>query len=264
MVCVTALGVRGAIPILNPDMRRYGGNTTCFLLDLDGHTLLLDGGSGVLNAPLNGDCDILLSHTHLDHIIGLTFWKGLQVPGRNVHIRTKERGGLGAKAQLTRLMQPPVWPFTPDAYKANVTFSEIIPLQPFSLFEGMSVKTIPSNHPCEGTCFIITYDGIRISYLVDYEHGGEFDGAILEEVSGSDLLIYDGMFCDAEYRADIGHATWQQGVRTATECGVKRTVFTHHHPDRTDDEMDVFARELSGMGVNACFAKEGERYVVRD
>ena len=45
---VLLLGVRGSLPVSGADFARYGCATTCFLLELDGQFLLVDGGSGLL------------------------------------------------------------------------------------------------------------------------------------------------------------------------------------------------------------------------
>jgi phosphoribosyl 1,2-cyclic phosphodiesterase len=79
-------GTRGSIPTPGPQTARYGGNTACVSVSgPGGRLLILDAGSGLrplghqLMGGRNGtiSADILLSHTHWDHIQGLPFFKPL-------------------------------------------------------------------------------------------------------------------------------------------------------------------------------------------
>src|SRR5215213_6258553 len=76
---VTFWGTRGSIPTPGPETARYGGNTACIsITGPDERLVILDAGSGL--RPLGHAlmkrrsgvlmADILLSHTHWDHIQG--------------------------------------------------------------------------------------------------------------------------------------------------------------------------------------------------
>ena len=74
-------GVRGSLPAPGPRTARYGGNTVCVELRCGPHLLILDAGSGLreLGCVLAAhrtpiEADILLTHTHLDHMCGLPFF----------------------------------------------------------------------------------------------------------------------------------------------------------------------------------------------
>ena len=83
-------GTRGSIPTPGPQTTRYGGNTSCVsITGSNGQLLILDAGSGLraLGHQLMAQrgativADILLSHTHWDHIQGLPFFKPLSAAG---------------------------------------------------------------------------------------------------------------------------------------------------------------------------------------
>ncbi len=64
-------GARGSIPAPGPQMNRYGGNTSCVQVSLEGgEELILDAGTGIrtLGLGLTGRerIHILLTHLHLD------------------------------------------------------------------------------------------------------------------------------------------------------------------------------------------------------
>ena len=107
---VTILGARGSIPASGPKFARYGGATTCVLVRLGGHTLVLDAGSGLLNLPGPAECEILpekpqplpllISHPHIDHLLGLPMCPYCLKPGGAVDVYMRERMGLGGRAAL--------------------------------------------------------------------------------------------------------------------------------------------------------------------
>lgn len=69
-------GTRGGIAVPGPLTQRYGGNTSCIEMRCGDHLLILDAGTGLrgLGTALAAetatvDADLLLTHTHLDHIL---------------------------------------------------------------------------------------------------------------------------------------------------------------------------------------------------
>jgi ribonuclease BN (tRNA processing enzyme) len=87
-------------------------------------------------------------------------------------------------------------------------------------------------------------------------------------VGDADLLIHDSMYTEAEYpnRVGWGHSTFEQSLRLAMDGGVKKLLFTHHDPMRTDYELDAIVakmREEASRGsgsLEVAAAKEGVDY----
>ena len=86
-------GVRGSLPTPGRKTVRYGGNTSCVEVRLGERRVILDAGSGLVEfvaataadpGPVN--IDLLLSHTHYDHICGLPFYAPLFQPKNEVRI----------------------------------------------------------------------------------------------------------------------------------------------------------------------------------
>ena len=63
---------------------------------------------------------------------------------------------------------------------------------------------------------------------------------LLDFIQGADILIHDSMYTDEEYpsRVGWGHSTFSQSLRLAEEAGVKKLLFFHHDPERSDEEID--------------------------
>ena len=88
------------------------------IADRDGRLVILDAGSGLrplgheLMAGATGaiTADILLSHTHWDHIQGLPFFKPLSAPGNCFCIYGAAQEGVALEEILRRQMDPMVFP----------------------------------------------------------------------------------------------------------------------------------------------------------
>ena len=68
-------GCRGSLPSPGAEKLKYGGNTSCVQLEHKNTCIILDGGSGIVDLgkswnPKYTEVNILLSHLHLDHIMG--------------------------------------------------------------------------------------------------------------------------------------------------------------------------------------------------
>ena len=73
---LTVLGARGSMPIEGENYSLYGGATSCYKVEAGNEEIYLDAGSGIVNAipAQNSRITVLLTHVHLDHIIGFPFF----------------------------------------------------------------------------------------------------------------------------------------------------------------------------------------------
>jgi phosphoribosyl 1,2-cyclic phosphodiesterase len=235
---------------------RYGGNTSCLEVTAGGRRLIFDAGTGIRmlgvelarQAPL--DIDIYFTHTHLDHLSGLTFFKPLFDKSNAVRLWA---GHLEApytlKKVVSNLMQAPIYPVTLDIFQATVSFKEFHAGTSLSC-GTVTMRTAPLNHPNGATGYRIEYNGKSICYITDTEHReGERDQTIVELCRGADLMIYDCSYTDEEYPRykGWGHSTWQEGVRIADAAGVGTLAIFHHDPSHDDAFMDDVARKAAVM-----------------
>jgi ribonuclease BN (tRNA processing enzyme) len=89
--------------------------------------------------------------------------------------------------------------------------------------------------------------GRTICYLPDNElekgdfavGGAEWRAELRAFLDGVDLMIHDATYTEEEYptRHGWGHSTFEQAFTLARECGVRRLLFFHHAPERTDDQL---------------------------
>ena len=192
--------------------------------------------------------DILVSHTHWDHIQGLPFLHPLNVKGNSVRIYGSAQEGVGLESILDRQMDPMVFPIPLRALAAELTVTEIAG----GAFEidGFTVEAFRLRHPGTtlGYKLVPVRGGPIMAYLTDNELGsggnydvpGDWRRQLVEFLGGVHTLIHDGMYSDElmAMRAGWGHSTPRQAVELASECDATRLILFHHEPEHDDEMID--------------------------
>ena len=256
---ITFWGTRGSIPTPGPQTARYGGNTSCVAVaGAEDELVILDAGSGIrplgrqlhLSGSGNGrmSADILVSHTHWDHIQGLPFFQPLNVKGNSVRIYGSAQEGVGLESILDRQMDPMVFPIPLRALAAELTVTEIA--GGAVEIAGFTVEAFRLRHPGTtlGYKLVPVRGGPTTAYLTDNElgSGGNYDvppdwrKQLVEFLGGVHTLIHDGMYSDElmAMRSGWGHSTPREAVELAGECDANRLILFHHEPEHDDDMID--------------------------
>ena len=256
---VAVLGVRGSFPATGGDYLEYGGNTSCFLADLGGETVVLDAGSGLSllgNAvPLPGGrkrVHILLSHLHMDHIMGLFSFSLLHDPAAEVCLY----GDTGLRSHLGAVLGPPYWPLGLDDFRAGVQVRELTAGARFTLGEGVAVSTLRGKHPGNSLLYRLESGGKTLVYTLDCEMDGDTRAALTRFARNADLLIWDAAFTPGDFKKGWGHSTWQEGLALGREAGVKQVLMTHYSQNYTDSFLSE-QKKLAGADSRCLFAREG-------
>jgi len=183
---LTFWGTRGSIPTPGPQTARYGGNTACISITHgDGRLTILDAGSGL--RPLGHElmtrpgrtltADVLLSHTHWDHIQGLPFFKPLSARGNRFCVYGAAQEGVPLEEILRRQMDPMVFPVPLEALAARIEVREIVDERsaeearfvgsPTIRIDGEDVQPPPADEPIGLTCRIYRLRDDRVSPTPD-------------------------------------------------------------------------------------------------
>lgn len=263
---VTILGTRGSVPVSGRAFLRYGGATTCVLVQLAGQSVVLDAGTGLLELPplLQEGTDrlpLLLTHPHADHLLGLPMCPIPFKSGFQIDIYAAKRCGLNAEAQVRALMGPPLWPVGPERLTASVTFRE---LPPHLELGSVAVDTMEGVHPGGVSLLRLTGGGRRVVFATDCTLTDALLPALTEFARDCDLLLCDGQYSDAEWstRAGFGHSTWTAAARLGRDCGAKQIRVIHHDPAHTDSFLDGAAEELRSIHSDCAFARAGEEILL--
>ena len=260
-------GVRGSIACPGPDTLKYGGNTPCVEVRCGDYRLIFDAGTGLrpLGAELVAagvhDADLFLSHTHYDHVMGFPFFCFAFNPKNTLRIWS---GHLHPECTTEQAMQgfmrPPFFPVSTDIFEAQVSFHDFKMGDMLEPSPGVKVSTAALNHPNGAAGYRVDYAGKSMCYLTDTEHvDGKPDQNVLALIKDADIVVYDSMFTDEEFRryAGWGHSTWQEGVRLCQAAGAKTLAIFHHLPERDDAALDAIAAEAKRAFKGAVIAREG-------
>ncbi len=226
----------------------WGGNTSCIEVSTDKQRLIIDAGSGLKNlgyellkGPLGkgkGEVDMLFTHFHWDHLIGLPFFVPLFIPGNRINT-------YAVQPELNEVF-PTLFkkPYFPVPYEKLGSKIECHALEPRKekMFGDISVTPYQLDHPDPCWGFKITHEGKSFSYCVDTEatRTSRVDlGLDLPLYQNVDLMIFDSQYTLAEIadKVDWGHAASPIGVDIAMREGVKKIIFVHHDPAASDDKI---------------------------
>lgn len=276
-------GVRGSMPCSGPEFAAYGGHTTCVLVTgTGGERLLLDAGSGVqavnsrLARPVPAGAEagivVLLSHLHLDHVLGLPKLAALFTPGAEVRIVAPAPVGLSLQQALDRVFSPPLWPYSLAQATARVRIQELaradLDGRSTALRHGgLTVRGLEMPHP--GGCAAWRIEdangggSLVLATDLEWERGDEQQHRSFVELCARphpvDLLVMDGQFSSDELprHRGWGHSSTAQCAEAAAAAGVARLLVTHHAPGNDDARLDTIARELEILRPGATLAREG-------
>ncbi len=262
-------GVRGSLPVPGPSTIRTGGNTSCLLYTAGDEKIVLDCGSGmrVLANDLMAEgkpirASVLISHYHWDHLTGLPFFYPIYSPHTELTFYGERKDSGGVKDEVAKQFMGPNFPVERKDLGSKLRYEEISPESSLDI-GPVHIEVVRLQHPnlCMG--FRLEYQGSKIVYATDHEHGSELDDSLIEFARDADCLVFDQMYTKREYEArarGFGHSTWEEGVRIATAAGVKNLFLFHHDPNRDDDAVDQIEAEATRAFRGAIAAREGFEY----
>jgi len=272
---VRVWGVRGSIPVSSPDTLRYGGNTSCIEIRTHaGERIILDAGTGIrelgkammLEEP--GECAILISHWHWDHIQGLPFFPPLFDPRWKLTVHCHETQGIAcAQDALNHLFDGRHFPLKFEEISCPPDLLRFALGEPFQL-GSTRVQTCPTNHPGSCVAYRITAGDWSFAFTGDHENTDlpqPLDSPLRALLAGCDCVLADGQFTEEEYsrRHGWGHSAMESWPPLLAALGVRRLFITHHSPDRTDTELDAclgtLRQRFDTLPMSIGFAKEGMR-----
>ncbi len=279
---VKVWGARGSIPAPGPQMNRYGGNTSCVQVTLDGgEELILDAGTGIrtlgLNLVNNPKVNILLTHLHLDHIQGLMFFPPCFQEESSITIWGPASPEASLEDRIARYISAPLSPVEVRELPCDVSFRDTPPSEWTIGTATVRAEAVTHRGPTLG--YRITEGDTSLCYIPDHEPalGASLEDLDPEWISGfdlackADLLIHDCQYADDEYGEHVGwgHSALGDTLTFARRVEAKRLLLFHHDPMHDDEYLDGLgaeaARRFTEAGGNAAdisMAQEGNELQV--
>ena len=285
-------GVRGSIASPGPKTVRYGGNTTCIEVRTDNNELfIIDAGTGIfpLSQSLLGEmpitANVLITHSHWDHIQGLPFFVPNFIPGNTLrlHGAFDPVSGNGVEQVMSVQLQYSYFPVREAELKARMEYVTLMPGEPVQIGSA-TVTPYLLNHPVINLGYRIESAGKSMFFTGDHEPPyniyeaadpefaeyqqfvDEKGDAILRAMAGVDVLIADSSYTSQEYpgKRGWGHGSFDSSIAYARQAGARVLYCTHHEPTRSDDALEqVFAQALADNpgaadGPEIRLAREGD------
>jgi len=287
-------GVRGSIPVPGPETVRTGGNTSCLQIVHGDEVIICDSGTGI--RPLGQELmrsdrisriNILLSHTHWDHIQGLPFFAPLYREGQEIQIFGPAGLEKGLEDAVLAQLQRLYFPIRRSEVGARLLFREIGE-EKFRI-NGLEVSTKWMNHPVLSLGFAfadgeasLVYTGDNEPYTfyhvyapnssstvkisISVKEREKRQAALLDFFRGRSMVVADCQYTDDEYAEKIGwgHSHVSYVITQAIDAGVRTLVLFHHDPHHSDDVLEGMVeaarRQVSerGASLKIVLAREGE------
>lgn len=278
-ISVKFRGVRGSFPVADKNFLKYGGNTSCVEIQAGGHLIILDAGTGIvkvgddlmekyISSAINQEerkpikASVLLSHIHLDHIMGLVFFKPLHVKSSVINLFGNSKENENLKDDLSKLVFGKTFPIDLGDISCDLRINNItkegkiiFPQKgdPFIAEENYCINSEDVVvefyksyvHPQDGVMiYKIIYHGKSVVYATDKECFFGGDKRFNEFAKDCDLLIHDTQYTSEDYlnsyssKQGYGHSTYDMAIYTMKQTRAKLLAFYHFDPDYNDEKLD--------------------------
>ena len=259
-------GVRGLIPTPTSNTNRYGGNTACVEMHVDGTRLIFDGGTGLrvlgkswLELQQPQEAHLFFTNSQSNRIQGFPFFAPAFVPENCFHIYgTAASNGASIKQSLCDQMLQPHFPYPLQVMQSELQFHHLTPARVVKL-DNINVTTALINHTQKSMGYRVTWQEYSVAYVTDLDQRTNKSDRehIAHLIKSVDLLIANATYTPRAGNHPDSDFHWLSAVDLANNAGVKRLVITHHHPDDHDDFLDQVQAEVKSAFPKALLAREG-------
>lgn len=283
---IRLLGSRGGIQASGPDYNKYGGDTSCFHISDGDDYIILDAGSGLRKlspSMLKPDNEsiILLTHFHIDHIIGIPFFIPFFIKDYKFVVYGPKDTPDDVYRVINGFLHKDYFPINIENFESDISFDAFTEGKKLS-HKSFDIEALWVNHPCNTLSYKIKNNGKTLVYLTDHEPYKEIlhplhkslhkynndpdllHARLVDFIKDADVLIVDGEYTPEEYyskHVGWGHSSMNDSLKLALDGNVKKVVFHHHSQFRTDTQIDILDKDINSyieenkLPINIMFSK---------
>lgn len=225
-----------------------GGNTPCLEVRSGDQILILDAGSGLRLLGLDllekgfaqghQHADVLITHTHWDHIQGFPFFRPAFIPNNRFDFYSPFDD---LEERLNRQQQFVFFPVPLSYMSASLNFN-VIKEDEWLELGNFRILPMRMSHPGPTYGYRLEDGHSCLVYATDSEYkriDPESTERFVHFFQDADLLIFDAQYdlTEALDKLDWGHSTAMMGAELAYRANVKRLALFHHDPASSDEKI---------------------------
>ncbi len=254
---VTLWGTRGSLVQTDSDKIKYGLETSCISIETENEIFLIDCGSGIRkfdsyfygSKKTQKKINILLTHYHHDHILGLAFANF--VYDENLDIEIFGHGDV--YDTLNNYFKPPYFPV--NLFELTKIKTRSVKCFETLNFGNIEIETTLLHHPQNCIGYKFKHCNKTIVIAIDYEYKLDETKDVVEEfIKGSDYLIIDAFSTEEDYKKGWGHNSIEDVVSLSNKLEVGKCIITHHNVSYSDEKLDDIQANLLEVNPNVIMA----------
>lgn len=263
-------GVRGSHPNPSPHTLKYGGNTSCVEVKVNGHCIIIDAGTGIINLGneliktyiASGSEDkkrkpltltMFFSHTHHDHIQGFPFFKPAFIASSTLHMFGAKSLNVNFAETLSHSMFTPFFPVDLGEMAAKMHITNFKETEKILLYPNNPVPEVINSHR---TFEDIPDDVIKVTCIKSYAHPK--DGVLIFRVDWKDKsFVYA-----SDKESYIGGDSRLTKFARNTDLLIHDTQYTATDYSSTIAPKQGYGHSTPEMAVDAAKAANAKRLIM--
>lgn len=199
--------------------------------------------------------DILLSHAHLDHIIGLTYLHDI------LYTRPVDKVVVWGEAEKLAAIQQHLFHQLIFPAPIKVTWQAIDDQKSITIGSGGSVTVDwqPQEHPGGSMAYRLRWRQANKTLIYATDTCGDLSPQSLQWMRGADLLMHECYFRDdaQQWAIQTGHAWTTRAAEVARGAEVNQLLLTHINPLAVGNDP-VAIDVATSIFANTLVANDGD------
>ncbi len=199
---------------------------------------------------------------HLDHLIGLPFFKPLYFKNYSFNLASPGLSGHALKKKISTIISPPYFPVRIIDVPSRFQFKSF--LKKSFLINGIRIEAFECNHPGKSYAFKFHFPhGKSLVIASDNEPSQQHKKSLINWLNNADVLIHDAQYSPVQYRQKKGwgHSPYTYPIKLAQLAKIRHLILFHYDPTTTDKKLDSI-RKTKTANLRLSLSYEGMKLAV--